>query len=180
VKVVAVLFCRSDTIYKDLPDTDLWPRSRNAFNYDWNDKNRVIAHPPCARWGAYATKGGRAVGDDGNAFRFCFNTANFFGGVIEHPAKSKAWRHFGIPHPPSRGGWIPSSRPGAWTCHVEQGHYGHAAPKATWLYYVGTNPPELKWGPSGATSRIADMSKSGREATPLMFAELLLNMVRAS
>jgi hypothetical protein len=32
---------------------------------------------------------------------------------------------------------------------VEQGHYGHAARKATWLYAVGCELPDLIWGSSG-------------------------------
>ena len=37
----------------------------------------------------------------------------------------------------------------AYTCHVEQGRYGHMAKKATWLYAVVPDPsllPELRWG----------------------------------
>ena len=28
-----------------------------------------------------------------------------------------------------------------WSCLVEQGHYGHPAPKATLLYFVGPGEP---------------------------------------
>lgn len=36
-------------------------------------------------------------------------------------------------------------------CHVEQGHYGHRARKATWLYAVNLRSyPDLIWGPSEA------------------------------
>jgi hypothetical protein len=37
---------------------------------------------------------------------------------------------------------------GGWTCHVEQGHYGHRARKPTWLYAAGVALPSLSWGPS--------------------------------
>ena len=35
---------------------------------------------------------------------------------------------------------------GGWSCCVEQGEYGHYAPKPTWLYVVGCELPELRWG----------------------------------
>lgn len=38
---------------------------------------------------------------------------------------------------------------GGWTCCVEQGHYGHRARKATWLYACNVELPSLIWGPSG-------------------------------
>jgi hypothetical protein len=82
-------------------------------------------------------------------------------------------------------------RPG-WACHVEQGWYGHPAPKATWLYYVGDNPPVLPWGEAplemvdscpclgrtrGRTVEI--LTKRERRATPTAFADLLLSMAAA-
>ena len=36
---------------------------------------------------------------------------------------------------------------GGWSCHVEQGRYGHPAKKATWLYAFGVDDlPQLQWG----------------------------------
>ncbi len=43
---------------------------------------------------------------------------------------------------------------GGWTCQVEQGHYGHRARKATWLYAVGVALPSLLWGPSRSSAKI--------------------------
>lgn len=72
---------------------------------------------------------------------------------------------------------------GGWTCHVEQGNYGHESPKPTWLYYVGTNPPSMKWGLSGALGRHEQMgggrNPHKRERTPKQFRDLLLSMARS-
>ena len=86
---------------------------------------------------------------------------------------------------------------------VEQGHYGHPARKATWLYAVSCDPPELEWGVSAATGRIdlgfhskeerreavasgvfrnrVQFSKKKRERTPEAFRDALLQIaLRAS
>jgi hypothetical protein len=68
-----------------------------------------------------------------------------WGGVLEHPAVTIAWRTFGLPRPDSSGGWQ-RCLDGGWVAHVEQRHYGHRARKATWLYAVGIEPPALRWG----------------------------------
>jgi len=79
-----------------------------------------------------------------------------FGGVLEHPAYSKAFRAFGLIAPPLEGGWIAAGDFIGWVCHVEQGHYGHPARKATWLYAVSDDLPSLKWGPCSSRRRIED------------------------
>ena len=43
---------------------------------------------------------------------------------------------------------------GGWTCCVEQGHYGHRARKATWLYARGVKLPLLKWGACSSRARL--------------------------
>jgi hypothetical protein len=75
--------------------------------------------------------------------------------VIEHPEASHAWRAFGLRRPPREGGWIAADLDGGFTCCVEQGHYGHRARKATWLYAKGMSTlPSLRWGSCGARARL--------------------------
>lgn len=90
---------------------------------------------------------------------------------------------------------------GGRSCCVEQGHYGHAARKATWLYAVAASPPELTWGPSeqrlpayaiarygyakarriGVMAAIGGKSKTEiRNATPDPFRDLLLSIARCA
>ena len=117
--------------------------------------------------------------------------------MIEHPADSSAWDAFDLPKPPRAGGWV-RGLCGGWSCHVEQGHYGHPAQKATWLYVVGCDLPALAWGPSPETWRddptrsarwraraekdgvCVLLSRKQRAATPTAFRDLLLAMARTA
>ncbi len=114
---VAALYVEEGGAYYGIPGVDPWPESRDARGYA--GPHPVVAHPPCERWG----------------------------GVLEHPEGSHAFRRFSLAIPPRRGGWV-ACIDGGWTCCVEQGHYGHPARKATWLYAHGVQTPELVWGPS--------------------------------
>ena len=170
---VAVLFTMKDSVYETIPGVDCWPLQRNALNY--RGPYRVIAHPPCSRWGNYATKGDRLVGDDDNCFAHALWSVRTFGGIIEHPANSKAWDWFGIAKP-TRPGWARADMWG-YTCCVEQGNYGHVARKATWLYASSIKLHELTWKSSeNKHSPVMDISQQEREATPVAFAEALVAM----
>lgn len=149
---IAALFVHTGGAYFDLPYVDPWDRERDARLY--RGPYPVIAHPPCERWGRYwgggpllhGTSKQKKLGDDGGCFDAALNTVRNFGGVLEHPEASHAWAHFGLNKPPRNGGWIEADTFGGWTCCVEQGHYGHSARKATWLYAVRCKLPDLIWG----------------------------------
>jgi len=68
-----------------------------------------------------------------------------FGGVLEHPAHSRAWEYFSLPRPDQYGGWVAGAN-GIFSCYVEQGFYGHASRKPTWLLASKVELPELRWG----------------------------------
>ncbi|MDP3703591.1 MAG: hypothetical protein Q8R78_04325 [Candidatus Omnitrophota bacterium] len=205
--VIAAIYVLKDGPYVGLPDVDPWDEARDARRYagPWS----VVAHPPCARWGRYWSGGPSAAvrypgkykkGDDGGCFEAALASVRRWGGALEHPAASHAWSRFHIVKPPRNGGWVPAGllHPGAWTCCVEQGHYGHLARKATWLYLCGVeSPPELKWGTSGQRLKIDDgyhsaeerrravrtercqrLSRRQRAETPVAFRDLLLDMAR--
>jgi len=204
--MIAALFVDRRGVYAGMDGVDLWDEARDARRYEgpWP----VVAHPPCQRWGQlFWSDGSTEPGQDGGLFKSALASVERWGGVLEHPAKSFAWQKFSIRKPPVDGGWVRAMfRPG-WTCHVEQGHYGHPAPKATWLYYVGAaEPPPLRWGPSGAMARVnvstvakrrvmarragvsyeewnamhPEMKKSERHLTPIDFALALLAMARGA
>ena len=198
---VAALHVQPRGVYCGLPDVDPWPETRDARLYmgPWP----VVAHPPCARWGRYAAGGpshhGRYVpGDDGGCFAAALAAVRTWGGVLEHPADSRAWSRHGLMPPPRDGGWVTAGDWQGWTCCVEQGHYGHPARKATWLYAVGCELPSLTWGPSAARARLDPgyhsaeerrravrrgvvelLPRSQRAATPIPFRGLLLAMARS-
>jgi hypothetical protein len=200
---VAALFVDPKGAYSGLPDVEVWDEARDARLYPgpWP----VVAHPPCERWGRYwygqaGTPVGspkrKKLGDDGGCFASALASVEAWGGVLEHPEGSAAWRTFGL-HAPPRSGWV-NTRKG-WTCCVEQGHFGHRARKATWLYLVGAPPPSLRWGKAHGKIRLEEgfHSKSEREqkrqarspverctgkersATPLEFRDVLLEMARS-
>lgn len=149
--MISALYVHTQGIYFGLEGVDPWDITRDARHY--RGPHRVVAHPPCERWGRYwgggpSVKVPRVKGDDGGCFLQALTAVRLWGGVLEHPEASHAWHRFGINAPPKSGGWITADFEGGWTCCVEQGHYGHRARKATWLYAVGVELPELIWGPS--------------------------------
>ena len=145
----------------------------------------------------------KSLGDDAGCFASALASVRRWGGVLEHPEASHAWRRFGLVAPRIQCGWEPAGDFVGWTCRVEQGHFGHRARKATWLYAVGVHLPSLPWGPSRSTVRLDDgfhskeerrrfrrlakgasaggrMGKRERLATPIPFRDLLLSIARSA
>lgn len=200
--MISALYVQTDGCYYGLPNVDPWDIHRDARKYDgpWP----VVAHPPCERWGRYWSGGPsahvrRLLGDDAGCFAAALASVQRWGGVLEHPEGSHAWRAFNLVAPAKNGKWC---RAGlfarGWTCCVEQGHYGHKARKATWLYLCNADPPELTWGASAATARldggyhsteerrraiktdvVQRLSKRERSATPTEFRDLLIAMAES-
>ena len=200
--MIAALFVQRNGCYFGLPNVDPWDATRDARLY--RGPHPVVAHPPCERWGRYAAdaigakrwnRPRKIVGDDGGCFAHALWSVRSFGGVLEHPCDSKAWRAHGLLTPPRRGGWVNAGDGVGWTCCVEQGHFGHRARKATWLYAVGCELPSLSWGPSSATAyaccppnthaqRAAGycevLSRRERAATPPLFRDLLIRIASSA
>ena len=209
--MIAALYVDPKGPYAGREDVELWDKDRDARLYagPWP----VVAHPPCERWGRYwgggpmlaRTPRQKTLGDDGGCFAAALSAVRRFGGVLEHPEASYAWRWFGLHRPPRFGGWVAADLLGGWTCCVEQGHYSHRARKATWLYAAGipgSSLPELAWGPwqspdrqrleqgyhsreerlvagrAGRDQAFKRLSSRQRMLTPPAFAELLLGIAR--
>lgn len=201
-RTIAALFVLPDGPYAGLPYVEIWHRQRDARLY--SGPHPVIAHPPCERWGRYwhggpSARVRRIKGDDDGCFAAALRAVRTYGGVLEHPEASSAWKEFGLNAPPRFGGWVNADFEGGWTCCVDQGHYGHRAQKATWLYAVGAPLPLLKWGKSPRTVRLDDgfhsaeerqrrirtgtcqrLSHRQRLETPLPFRDLLLEIASAA
>lgn len=201
---IAALYVEKDGAYFGLPGVDPWDEARDARRYagPWP----VVAHPPCQRWGRYWHGAPNKphqykLGDDAGCFEAALAAVRQWGGVLEHPAHSKAWEAFGLVEPPKAGGWVSADFEGGWTCHVEQGHYGHLSRKATWLYANGVDLPSLRWGAGeqrihpvalakhgyAKARRIGMMAMVGgkdktriRNTTPAEFRDVLIAMARTT
>ena len=200
---VAALYVEHGGVYYGLEGVEPWGLpERDAREYA--GPHPVVAHPPCKRWGRY-WPGGPSVrvrkhkGDDNGCFAAALWAVRTFGGVLEHPEASHAWRWFGLERPDKAGGWAGLDWYGGASCCVEQGHYGHRARKATWLYAVGVNiHQELTWGRASgirldagfhSAEERAAAGKHERDrnrltahealATPLAFRDALLDMARS-
>lgn len=198
--MIAALYVEKNGPYMGVPGVDPWDAARDARLYA--GPHPVIAHPPCERWGRYWSGGPsatvrRTLGDDAGCFEAALAAVRKWGGVLEHPEASHAFKRFGLPIPKWGGGWTDPDLFGGSSCCVSQGHYGHRARKMTWLYAVRAPLPELIWGPAIGMTRLdlgyhsaeerrrairtgvcQRLSKRQRLLTPEPFRELLLGIAR--
>jgi hypothetical protein len=194
---VAALYVETNGVYYGLDDVDPWDEARDARLYagPWP----VVAHPPCNKWSplAYINRrriSGYEIGDDGGCFEAALNAVRTYGGVLEHPADSLAWKQFDLAQP---GRYWSSSLldHGAWVTEVDQGRYGHGARKRTWLYAVGqlaADLPDLDWRVAESDVIVSgflhhagtDESRRVRpkeaSRTPEAFRDVLLDMARSA
>lgn len=166
---VSALFVRADSIYGDLL-FDLWDADRDARLYagPWP----VIAHPPCRAWGRLR-QFAKPRPDEKELALTAVRMVRQFGGVLEHPFGSSLWPTAGLPVP----GEIDAH--GGWTVLVDQGWWGHHAPKPTWLYVVGMPRHHLDGLPVERlrrAGRTLSMPQADRERTPRLFAEFLVRL----
>jgi hypothetical protein len=145
---VAALYVETGGCYFGLPDVDPWDERRDARSYC--GPHPVVAHPPCQRWGRFWHGSTRKphqfrLGDDRGCFEAALAAVRRWGGVLEHPADSHAFRIFGLPIAKRGAGWSAPDECGGRSCYVEQGHYGHTSRKPTWLYAMARDFPALNW-----------------------------------
>lgn len=190
---VAALYVQERGCYIDMPGADPWPESRDARLY--TGPHPVVAHPPCARWCRLAAMVEKRYphckqGQDGGCFAAALAAVRRWGGILEHPAESKAWPAHDLPRP-LHGAWMRSFC-GGWVTQVAQSSYGHRAQKLTWLYYVGIEaPPAMRWEIAPHAARVSYLQNRGRakvemmhagetSATPIEFRDLLLSIARSA
>lgn len=172
---VAVLFTRSDSVYKAFPQCDVWDIERDARK--WPGGLPVVAHPPCRAWGRWSHRANPRQ-DEKELALWAVDQIRTYGGVLEHPMASKLWQAKQLP-PIGEVDVF-----GGWTLPVDQFHWGHKAKKATWLYIVGTQSVEMPFR-SGKPEYVIASSKrprrplvsaEEREATPHAFAKWLCEL----
>lgn len=192
---IAALYVERGGCYYGLPGVDPWDKARDARLYD--GPHPVVAHPPCHLWTRFAHVnfkrwGGEhnRPGNDGGCFAAALAAIRAFGGVLEHPAFSDAWKEYGLPRPQA-GRWMRHGD--LWVCEVWQSAYGHKARKRTWLLYSGRNEPfDLRWDRPEATHQIGFHDQRGKarnkptisgkaaSATPIEFRESLIRLARSA
>lgn len=183
MKKVAVLFARSDSIYKTIPVCDVYDKERDARNFTGGMP--VICHPPCRAWGRLRAFAKPEPGEMDLA-RWSVQLVRQFGGVLEHPETSVLWKEQGLPL------GLEVDKFGGYTVSVDQFWWGHKARKRTWLYIVGIDRSELPIVPirfDAITHTISSTMRRGRakpqttkaerEHTPQKFAEWLVSVAES-
>lgn len=106
-RLIAALFVQTGGTYFGHDWIDQWDEVRDARKYA--GPYPVVAHPPCSRWcrlaGLVEARWGHKRGDDGGCFASALRSVRTYGGVLEHPAYSDAWKAFGLAKPDRNGGW---------------------------------------------------------------------------
>ena len=186
---IAALYVDPRGAYSEVEGVDCWGEDRDARLYPgpWP----VVAHPPCSLWVNLACVnfqryGGEhnRPGNDGGMFASALASLRQWGGVLEHPAFSRAWAEYDLPRPEGTG-WRKAG--GLWVCEVWQSAYGHKARKRTWILYNGhETPPELDWSRNTGTHQCGwfdrikpTLGKREASATPPAFRDALIEMARS-
>lgn len=195
--MIAALFVETGGCYFGLPDVDPWDITRDARLYA--GPHPVVAHPPCQLWGNFAHVnykrwGGEhnKPGNDGGCFASALAAVRNFGGVLEHPYASNAWKAHALMRP-VRLGWNETTVDGEWVCEVWQSAYGHKARKRTWLFCKSRSQPvDLIWDRPNGTHQIGFQDQRGKErnkptiskkaasATPIVFRDVLIEIASSA
>lgn len=187
---VAALYVDARGPYPTIAGVDSWDETRDARKYEGADP--VVAHPPCQLWGNFAALnfkryGGdhNRPGNDGGCFAHALATVRRCGGVLEHPASSKAWEAYGLPLPGEARDAF-----GGYSIEVAQVEWGHGARKLTWLYLVRVPSIALEAPPfhgRQATHQCGwfdrkkpTLGKREASLTPPAFADYLVRLARAA
>ena len=188
MSTVAALFVERGGVYWNLPDVDPWDEARDARLYE--GPHPVVAHPPCDRWHQLSAvnhkRWGFTINEDGGCFAAALRAVRQFGGVLEHPAETRAFKFHGIPEPIAET-WQRTIA-GDWVTEIWQSAYGHRARKRTWLLYHGDRlPPPLKWVRLSGEFQIGNfdpvkprLPRGECDATPEPFRDLLLSIARTA
>lgn len=134
--MIAALFARTDSRYKDFPTLyDVYDINRDARGYDKDYP--VLAHPPCRAWGMLSHMANPRP-DEKDLAWFALDKVRSNGGVLEHPKGSRLWKEANLPE---MGQGYDSY--GGFTLLIDQFDFGHVAHKMTKLYICGIKIEDL-------------------------------------
>lgn len=189
---VAILFARSDSVYKTMPGCDVWDIDRDARR--WPGGGPVVAHPPCRLWASLRTKS-KAPPEEKELARWAMGQVRAWGGVLEHPWLSSLWDEFGLrpKNPRSAAHVIYPDAFGGFLLPVNLFDFGFQAKKRTGIYMVGCRPSlapakPLRLGEATHTIGLwsgrdrgacrPSIAKKQFDATPPEMAEWLVELAR--
>lgn len=188
---IAVLFARSDSIYKTRFDLDVYDELRDARTFDRDVP--IIAHPPCRAWARLRALAKPKEHEKQLAI-MSVEIIRKNGGVLEHPESSKLFELMALPNPLSDPG--SKDQFGGFTFPIQQKTFGHKARKNTWLYICGIEPAQLPHYPflMGEADYVVthgkrtlkwkkELTKAEREETPYELALWLVeicNLIEAN
>jgi len=155
--VISVLCVNPDSVYKTLPDLDVWDKARNAYHFAGS--NPVITHAPCQQWSRMRTFAKEDQEEKALAF-FCYDKVKTNGGIFEHPAGSSFFKIAGI-----RSSEIYS---------VDQSWFGFPCRKRTYLYFSKCKPLQFPLRFEAITKTVDQLHSSSRSDTTILFAEWLI------
>jgi len=133
--MIAVLFARNDSRYKELDGFDVYDINRDARIYCASYP--VIAHPPCRAWGILSHMANPRPDEKQLAY-FALAQVRLNGGILEHPVSSRLWKDAHLPFKDEF-----QDEFGGFTIEIDQFDFGHVANKMTKLYICGINPSDL-------------------------------------
>lgn len=165
--MISILFARKKSVYNTL-NVDKWDKTRDARK--WPGGSVIIAHPPCRGWGDHKWKSKHDESELRLAI-MAIHKIRLWGGILEHPRKSKLWKEMNLPLPGLKDKW------GGYSICIKQSWFGHRAEKETLLYIVGIPEKELPPIPLSLdtiTNTIENMGQPEREHTPIKLAIWLI------
>ena len=157
--MIAVLCVLENSVYKTLPELDVYDKLRDAYTFDLDIP--IIAHPPCQQWSRLKNFAKQDRLEKELAF-FCLEKIRCNGGILEHPAGSSFFKEAGI-------------KP---TISVDQSLFGFPARKRTYLYFHGFKPLSFPLSFDLVQNKVEYLSQDARSYTTLPFATWLLNCIR--
>lgn len=177
---VAVLFARTNSIYKTLPGCDVYDIDRDALTFPGGLP--IVAHPPCRAWGKLRGLAKPRPGEKELAI-WAVARIREEGGILEHPAYSTLWPTAGLPMP--QEGY---DQWGGYTIKVDQFWWGHRAKKTSFFYIVGCPAKALPPIPlrfdaithtvctpkNKAHTGMKELSRPAREHTPPLLAKWMV------
>lgn len=147
IRVAALYVLAKSSHYSAIEGVDLWPESRDATLYagPWP----VITHPPC---GHYSRSVARLTHDtpehDPRLAPIAVGQVRRWGGVLEHPRRSKLWdlADLALPRPAPYGAspmLAPRDHFGGFSLEIRQCDWGDKRRKPTWLYLCHVDPARV-------------------------------------